>query len=284
MIVLGAALGSGGGAGGSADSGDGNGNGGGGETPDPPGPSEDQYAGEEIGTFTRENYGILVANPKEHEGAEVDVTGQLLDNPESRGDLVAFQMWADPVKVDWSTIVSADEGSLALRTDDYVHVRGTVVGEIKGKNAFGGTVSAVSVEADEVEKVDAMAALNPTQETVEVGQTRTVEGFSITLERLEFAGRYTRAHVTARNDGDKTAKLDLYRSKMTQGSKRVGQTDPYEYNLPKPRSGLGPGEQTEGVVNFRRADPAQPLQVSFAWERGGYMSDKPEPVVFEVAP
>jgi hypothetical protein len=235
-------------------------------------------------TFTRENYDVLVANPDEHVGATVDVTGQLLDNPEKQGDVVAFQMWADPVKIDWSTIVRTDKEALGLRTDSYVHVRGTVLGSIEGENAFGGTVSAVEVEADEVERVEAVDAIDPTIKTVEVGQTRSSEGFSMTLQKIEFGPRHTRAYVTARNDTDKHVGLDLYRSKITQGSERAGQTDPFDYNLPKPKPGLQPGEQTQGVVIFGKADPSQPLQVSFAWERGGFMADKPDPLVFEVTP
>jgi hypothetical protein len=235
-------------------------------------------------TFTRENYGKLVANPDEHRGATVDVNGQLLDNPEKQGDVVAFQMWADPVKVDWSTIVRTDKEALGLRTNSYVHVRGTVLGSFEGENAFGGTVSAVEVEADEVERVEAVDAIDPTLKTVEVSQTRSSEGFSMTLQKLEFGPRHTRAYVTARNDTDKHVGLDLYSSKIIQGSERAGQTDPFDYNLPKPKPGLQPGEGTEGVVIFGKTDPSQPLQVSFGWERGGFMADKPEPLVFQVTP
>ncbi len=235
-------------------------------------------------TFTRENYGVLVANPDEHKGATVDVTGQLLDNPESQGDQVAFQMWADPVKVNWSTIVRTDKKALRFSTDDYVHVRGTVLGSLDGENAFGGTVSAVEVDADEVERAEAVDAVDPTLKTIEVGQTRGSGGYSITLQKLEFGPRHTRAYVTARNDGDRGAKMDFYRSKITQNSDRVGQNDPWDYNLPKPQAGLQPGEETEGVVIFGRADPSQPLEVSFAWQYGGFMADRPEPIVFGVAP
>ena len=282
VVLLGAlasALGGGGGAG----------RGGGSGPPSTPAPNEAEQAqggqySNDIGTFTRENYGVLVANPEEHVGAEVDITGQLLASPESQGDEVAFQMWADPVKVDWNTIVRTDESALGLRSDSYVRVRGTVLGSFEGENAFGGTVSAVEVEADEVERVEAVDAVDPTLETVEVGQARSSEGFSITLVKVEFGVRHTRAFITARNDGDKTAKFDLYRSKIIQGSDRAGQTDPYEYSLPKPKPGLQPGEETEGVVIFGRADPSQPFQVSFAWERGGFMADRPEPLVFQVTP
>lgn len=279
VVVIGlAALGGGGGAGQSDR--------GGGSASNPeeePGASEDQYSGD-VDTFTRENYGILVANPNEHKGAKVNVTGQLLDGPEKRGSEVAFQMWADPVKVDWNTLVRTGEESLGLRGEDYVRVTGTVLGSFEGENAFGGGVSAVEIDADEVERVEAVEAVDPTQETVEVGQTQSSEGFSVTLQRLEFGRRHTRAFISARNEGEKTAKLDLYRAKIIQGEDRAGQTDPYEYNVPKPKSGLPTGESTEGVVIFGHADPTQPLQVSFAWERGGFMGDKPEPLIFEVTP
>ena len=247
------------------------------------GATEDQYDSN-IDTFNRTNYGILVADPDEHAGAEVDVVGQLLDNPESRGDEVAFQMWADPNKVDWSTIVHTDKSSLGLRTDNYVRVRGEVLGSMEGENAFGGQVSAVEVDAYEVERVEAVEAIDPTQETLEVGQTQGNEGFSVTIDRLELGAKHTRAYVTARNEGSKTAKLDLYRSKIVQGENGIGQKDPYDYNLPKPKSGVRPGDETEGVVIFGRPDPSEPFQVSFAWERGGYTAPKPDPLVFQITP
>ena len=288
LAVLGSSSDSDGGvaqSGGDDGSGDGSSDNGG----SPSGPKEtqgatgDQYASS-IGTFTKANYGILAANPDEHTGVKVDVIGQLLDNPESNGDEVAFQMWADPNNAEWSTIVHADEGSLGLRTDNYVHVQGTVLGSMEGENAFGGTVSAVEVDADQVERVEGVDAIDPTQETLQVGQTQTSEGLSITIEKLEFGAKHTRAYVTASNEGDKTAKLALDRSKIVQGEDRIGYRDPYDYSVSKPKSGLPSGDDTEGVVIFGHPDTSKPFQVSFAWERGGFMADKPDPLVFEVTP
>ncbi|MDQ3520819.1 MAG: zinc ribbon domain-containing protein [Gemmatimonadota bacterium] len=271
---------------GGSDGGSDSGGGGAGAASDPAdaqGPSVGQYASG-IDTFTRPNYNILAANPDEHVGKEVDVIGQLLDNPESSGDEVAFQMWADPNKVEYSTIVHADRSSLNLRTDNYVHVRGEVLGSMEGENAFGGEVSAVEVDAYEVERVEGVDAIDPTQETLEVGQTQSGERLSITLEKLDFGVKHARAHVTARNEGEKTAKLDLDRSKIVQGGDRLGQKDPYDYSVTKPKSGLLTGEQTEGTVIFGRPDPSEPFQVSFEWERGGYMAKNPDPIVFQVTP
>jgi hypothetical protein len=85
-------------------------------------------------------------------------------------------------------------------------------------------------------------------------------------------------------EGEKAAKFDFYRSKIIQGTDRAGQNDPFEYNMPKPKPGLQPSEETQGVVIFGKTDPSEPLQLSLAWDRGGYMSDRPEPLVFEVTP
>jgi hypothetical protein len=113
---------------------------------------------------------------------------------------------------------------------------------------------------------------------------RGSEGFSVTLKKVEFGPKHTRVCLTARNDSEKAAKFDFYGSKLIQDGKRVGQNDPFDYHLPKPKPGLQPGEETEGAVIFGHADPSQPLQVSFAWEHGGFMAGRCEPLVLEVAP
>jgi len=228
---------------------------------------------------------VVVSNPDEYAGSQVDITGQLLDAPEADGDQTAFQMFVDAVDAEQNTLVrTTDPDARTLGSDAYVRVRGEVAGEFEGENAFGGTVTAVGIDAEEVERAEAVDVIDPTIKTVTVGQTRTVEGYSITLEKLEFGRHNTRAFVSARNDGYKTAKLDLYKTKLIQGQDRIGQNDPYDYSMPKPRTNLKPGEQTEGVVIFRRADPAKPLQASFEWEHGGYTSPNPAPLVFQVSP
>jgi hypothetical protein len=51
-----------------------------------------------------------------------------------------------------------------LEVDDYVHVAGTVAGQMEGENMMRGTVTAVMVEADEVDVVSGVEAVDPTPE------------------------------------------------------------------------------------------------------------------------
>jgi hypothetical protein len=137
-------------------------------------------------TFTMENYAKLVSDPNAHEGAKVDVTGQVFTKPEILEGDTAFQMFVDPENGEWNTAILAEGTNLGLETDDYVHVVGTVTGSMEGENAFGGTITAVAVEASKVEPVSGVEAVDPTQKTIEVGQTLTDQGFSVTLKKIEF--------------------------------------------------------------------------------------------------
>ncbi len=131
--------------------------------------------------FDRDNYGELVSDPDAHRGAQVDITGQLLGSPEEAGDETAFQMYADPENLEWSTLVRYG-GSVRVSTDDYVRVRGTVAGAFEGENAFGAALVIPEVEADSVLVLDPVEAIDPARETLNEEATVTdPAGFSLTL-------------------------------------------------------------------------------------------------------
>jgi len=81
-------------------------------------------------TSTNENYAELYSDPDAHEGAAVNVTGQLLERPENTGDDLAFQMYANAENLEWNTIFYTHQRSLDLDTDDYVPVKGEVLGTL----------------------------------------------------------------------------------------------------------------------------------------------------------
>jgi hypothetical protein len=248
-----------------------------GEEPTPAEPVESSQ------TFTKENYAQLVSDPDSYEGAAVDVTGQILGAVEEDSNYVYFQMMADPVNYEWSTIVQAPDSETTLAADDYVHVKGTVVGSMEGENAFGGEVSAVSVEADTVEEIQGAEAVDPTQESIEVNQTASDQGFSITIQKIEFAANSTRVYIAARNDTGQPADLYTFDAKIIQGTTQVDQEMPFDYELEEPQERLSPGVETQGIVAFGPVDSSQPFQVSFEWYSDNF-DITPQPIVFQVTP
>ena len=122
----------------------------------------------------------------------MDITGQLLERPEESGGELAFQMFVDVENSDWNTIVYTDQTDLDLNMDDYVRVRGEVLGSLKGKNAFGGSITAPTVQASKVSTVSAGQAIDPATEVRVINRTVGGQGFDVTLQKIEF-GKESRA-------------------------------------------------------------------------------------------
>jgi hypothetical protein len=139
---------------------------------------------ETMETFTKENYAELYSDPRAHKGASVDITGQLLERPEESGGELAFQMFVDVENSDWNTIVYTDQTDLDLNMDDYVRVRGEVLGSLKGKNAFGGSITAPTVQASKVSTVSAGQAIDPATEVRVINRTVGGQGFDVTLQKI----------------------------------------------------------------------------------------------------
>lgn len=234
-------------------------------------------------TFTNENYADLVANPDGNRGANVDVTGKVFQPPEVRGTEARFQIWADPKNSDWNTLVRTNADSAKVRANDYVRVTGTVRGSFEGENPFGANISAVEVEADSVEEVDAAEALDPAQETVQVEQTRQDQGFSVTVDKVEFGEDTTRVYVTARNRTRDNANFFTHNARIIQGSRQVDPESSPQYDFPKPQSDLSPGTETEGVVAFGPVDSSRTFRIELNWSSRDFRV-RAQPIVFEVSP
>lgn len=261
-----AVLGSAGGGGGGGQAGSGGGSGGSGRT------------------FTNENYAGLFSDPDAHQGAQVDVTGQLLERPEIADGELAFQMFVDIENVDWNTIVYTDQTDLELNTDDYVQVRGEVLGSLDGENAFGGTVTAPTVQASDVSPVSAGQAIDPATEVREVGQTLGDQGFDVTLEKIEFGEESTRAYVTLANNTGRGASFFTFDTNIVQGSSQIDYLeDSYAYYDEEPQDTLRPGVKTQGVLAFEPVNADQPFELRIPWTSDNYNVTS-RPVVFQVSP
>jgi hypothetical protein len=235
-------------------------------------------------TFTNRNYGELHSNPRAHKGANVDITGQLLERPEESGNELAFQMFVDVEISDWNTVVYTDQTDLDLNMDDYVRVRGEVLGSLQGENAFGGSITAPTVQASKVSTVSAGQAIDPATEVRVINRTVGGQGFDVTLQKIEFGKESTRVYVTLANNTNYGASFYTFDAQIVQGSTQVDYLeDSYAYYDEEPQEELRPGVRTEGVLAFGPVDPKQPFQLRLPWTSDNY-SVNPRPVVFQIAP
>jgi hypothetical protein len=78
----------------------------------------------------------------------------------------------------------------------------------------------VTVIADNVEVVDAIAAAPPAMAVTTLNDTQTQHGVSITVTKIEFADTETRVFVTVKNGSKRKASVYSFDAKAVQGSQQ----------------------------------------------------------------
>jgi hypothetical protein len=119
------------------------------------------------------------------------------------------------------------------------------------------TITAVSINADSVEKVDCTSVIDPASKVITVEQTQEDNGIRVTLHKVEFADENTRVYLTVENT-DPTEEISFYtfNSKAVQGATQFGTTYSFDVDYPKLESDIPPGIQEDGVVIFDPLDPS----------------------------
>jgi hypothetical protein len=217
--------------------------------------------------FTRLNWDLLNSDPDAYKGASVDVVGQIFLPPERDEGSVYFQMYADPKNSEWNTIVSYADGSLRVKEDDFVRVRGTVVGKFEGENAFGAALTVPVVTADSIRIVDATAAASPAVRTLPRRQIAQA-GITITVQKVDFAEDETRVFLAVKNGS--RSQFNLYSSsgKAVQRGRQFEST--YSSgDYPELSSEILPGVFTSGVIVFPPMGPNAGLEIHLE----GYSED-----------
>lgn len=229
--------------------------------------------------FDRSNWEMLISAPEDHEGATVDIVGRVFTAPERDGDLLGWQMWADPKNNEWNTLVAMRDANVSIKQDQYVRVRGTVRGAHEGTNAFGGTIRAAVIEAEHVEIVDALAAASPAERSVDVQAEQIQHELHVTVEKVEFAEDETRLFVKVANNSSNEASFYSFSAKAVQGT---SQYEPeYTGDYPKVQSDLLPGIESAGVIVFPAMSSDQPTKFFLEARTSDYSLDF-EPYMFEI--
>ncbi len=134
-----------------------------------------------------------------------------------------------------------------------------------------------------MELVGVADALDPALQTWQVGQTQSDQGFSVTLQQVEFGRDTTRAYVTLQNGTGVPASFYAFNARIVQGATQIDPTTSYEYTELEPQSDLSAGVQSEGIVTFGPSDPNQPLELQFEWYSEDY-NITANPIVFQITP
>lgn len=192
----------------------------------------------------------LYTTPENFKDHYVEIIGQVFTTPEFDEDGVCIQMWEDVEKSENNTIVYIMDKDFDVEQDDYIRIVGKVGDAFEGENAFGGTVSAPTIIAKEYEVLSYQDALMPTLKTIDVNETQTQYGYSVTLQKIELAEKETRVYLKVDNQGADTFNVYSFNAKITQAGKQFEEQYNWNTEYPKIQSNLLIGNSTEGIITF----------------------------------
>jgi len=210
--------------------------------------------------FTQDNLDILISDPKKYKGSGVEFTGKVFTEPEKDEKSTYLQVFADPENSEKSMMVQVGDPDLEAKNDSYIKVKGTVLDEMTGTNAFGAVLTAPVIKADTAEVVDYITAVSPAKKTVEVNNTIEQHGLKITLEKAELAEKETRLYIKAKNDSQNNADILTYSAKLIQGSKQLEEETNFDADYPELQNEVLPGVETEGILAFSAVNPDQDMK------------------------
>lgn len=230
--------------------------------------------------MTAEEIQKMHADPDSYKGRELTIYGKLLGTPEKDNDGIYFQMYCDPVNYAQSVVVGYGDPSLALPADCYVKVTGTVDGKFEAENMLGGTVTGARIIATSVEESNYVDAVAPTLKSTEVNQTQEQFGYSVTIQKVEFAGKETRIYLCVTNNGSDKFSLYSFNAKILQNGTQYSEAMNYDAGYPEIEDELLVGATTEGVICFPALEQAT-FQLSLEAYSNNWQ-ETIEPFVFDI--
>jgi hypothetical protein len=140
----------------------------------------------------------------------------------------------------------------SFNKDDCIRVIGTTGPSLEYTNAFGAYRTSPSIMAKDIHKIDCLDMVDPTAKVITIGQTLEKGGIKVTLNKVEFDDKNTRAFLTIENTNNDEEEIlrfyDTSDSKAFQGKRQYEAQ--YSSSYPDISSSIPPGIEESGVVLF----------------------------------
>jgi hypothetical protein len=228
--------------------------------------------------FTDSNFDTLYADPNAYVNSQVNITAKVFNLPSSDvGGKKVLQVYQGG-NSDTNVVVGYNYTGVRFDTQDCVRIVGTTGDTISYRTLFGGNLTALPIKAQSIEKIDCMFVYEPPKKTIIVEKTQEQQGIRMTLHKVEFSDKNTRAYLTVENL-NKTGSKDLnFRDSdsiaiqgKTQFATTTGSFDVKYKNI---KTTIPPGIEENGVVLFEPLNYTYPT-AEFRFKAGvGYGNDQ----------
>ena len=192
----------------------------------------------------------VYTNADEYLGYYVAVKGKVFQNLGDNGETRGIQVWIDPANCEQNMMIHYTT-SESFQNGDYVICTGYIKEIHTYTNTYGTELSVPLLYSTDLKSASYIEVMSPTVSSIIPKNLKYEKyGYSVTLDKVEFAENETRLYLTVTNNGNATLYVDTDSSVIVQKGKQYNSVTNYDAEYEEVPYNLNKGATASGIVVF----------------------------------
>lgn len=206
--------------------------------------------------FTSEVY----TNADDYLGYYINIKGKVFQVIGDNGNAKGIQIWIDPDTCEQNLMIYYNT-DVEVKQGDYIICSGYIDSVTKYKNAYDAELQVPLVYSSDLKKATYIDVMASTIDTITPENLKQEQlGYSITIEKVEFAELETRVYVIITNNGN--ASLNVGDAVIVQDGKQYNSKENYEADYEQLPNEIVKGVSCSGIIVFPPLDSSD-FELSF---------------------
>lgn len=211
------------------------------------------------------DFDSFFSSPSDYVGQYINMSGVIVNTFEQDGETY-LNVAHDTEGYNQTVLVQAGEGDTGYASGDYVIVDGKVDSITEAQNIMGGTQNVPLVVDATIDKSTYIDVVVPTVDEVEYGASAEQSGFTVTVDKIQYADSETRVFMTVKNETSGNIQYGEYDIRMVVDGQQIGQdtdsaTTYMDENFQELPYELSPGTSASGTLVFPAMEQRDGFQI-----------------------
>lgn len=190
----------------------------------------------------------VYTNAKKYKGYHINIKGQVFQVMSDNGKVKGVQIWLDPDTCEQNMMIYYNT-DVEVKQGDYIICSGYIDSVTEYKNAYDAKLYAPLVISSDLVKATYIDVMSPTTAKITPENLKQEKyGYSVSIDKIEFAEKETRVYATVINNGK--ALLYFGDAVIVQEGKQYNSTDNYEAEYEKIPYEVVKGVSSSGIIVF----------------------------------
>ena len=190
----------------------------------------------------------VYTNAKTYTGYHINIKGKVFQVMSDNGKVKGIQIWLDPDTCEQNMMIYYNT-DVEVKQGDYIICSGYIDSVTEYKNAYDAKLYAPLVISSDLRKSTYMEVMAPANETITPENLKQEKyGYSVTIDKIEFAEKETRVYATVKNNGK--ALLYFGDAVIVQDGKQYNSTDNYDSDYEEIPYEIVKGVSCSGIMVF----------------------------------